>query len=166
MKRTLIILSMLGGVLLPSSCATIVSKSNYPLTIISEPSDATVTIKDKKDTEVFSGRTPATVQLNASSGFFGKGRYQIKIEKKGFDTKVIPVEAKLDGWYFGNILFGGFIGMLIVDPATGAMYKLDKEPIVVKLEKTTAVVNSKELRVYSLNQIPKEWHQYLVKISE
>lgn len=31
----------------------------------------------------------------------------------------------MDGWYIGNLLFGGLIGMLIVDPATGAMYKLD-----------------------------------------
>ena len=30
----------------------------------------------------------------------------------------------MDGWYIGNILFGGLIGMLIVDPATGAMYNL------------------------------------------
>lgn len=32
----------------------------------------------------------------------------------------------MDGWYWGNILFGGLIGMLAVDPATGAMYKLPK----------------------------------------
>lgn len=31
----------------------------------------------------------------------------------------------MDGWYMGNLLFGGFIGFLIVDPATGAMWKLD-----------------------------------------
>jgi hypothetical protein len=30
----------------------------------------------------------------------------------------------MDGWYIGNILFGGVIGFLIVDPATGAMWKL------------------------------------------
>jgi hypothetical protein len=31
----------------------------------------------------------------------------------------------MDGWYIGNILFGGLIGILIVDPLTGAMWKLD-----------------------------------------
>jgi len=30
----------------------------------------------------------------------------------------------MSGWYWGNILIGGLIGMLVVDPLTGAMYKL------------------------------------------
>ena len=30
----------------------------------------------------------------------------------------------MDGWYIGNIVFGGLIGWLVVDPASGAMWKL------------------------------------------
>lgn len=30
----------------------------------------------------------------------------------------------MNGWYIGNLLFGGIIGLLIVDPATGAMWTL------------------------------------------
>lgn len=36
---------------------------------------------------------------------------------------------RLSGWYFGNLVFGGLIGMLIVDPLTGAMYNLKPEKI-------------------------------------
>ena len=32
----------------------------------------------------------------------------------------------MDGWYIGHILFGGLIGFLIIDPATGSMWKLNE----------------------------------------
>jgi hypothetical protein len=60
--------------------------------------------------------------------------------KNGYDTKTVPVEFKLDGWYFGNILLGGLIGMLIIDPATGAMYKLETEFLNETLVQSTASV--------------------------
>ena len=39
----------------------------------------------------------------------------------------LSMSARLNAWYWGNILFGGLIGWLIVDPATGAMWKLKDE---------------------------------------
>jgi hypothetical protein len=33
--------------------------------------------------------------------------------------------STIDGWYWGNLLIGGIIGMVFVDPLTGAMWKLD-----------------------------------------
>ena len=38
-----------------SSCASIVSKSSYPISINSAPSEAKIVIKDKKGIEIFSG---------------------------------------------------------------------------------------------------------------
>ena len=43
---------------------------------------------------------------------------------------LVQIQGKLDGWYFGNLLFGGLIGMVIVDPITGAMYRLEKSYIL------------------------------------
>ena len=106
------------------------------------------------------------MKLKAGSGFFGKAHYQVKFTKDGYDTKTIPVNFKLDGWYFGNILFGGVIGMLIVDPATGAMYKLDTEFLNETLSKSTASIDTTELKVYAINEIPTEWSQHLVKVSK
>ena len=63
--------------ILLSSCASIVSKSSYPITINSAPSEAQIVIKDKKGVEIFSGQTPATLKLKSGSGFFGKARYQV-----------------------------------------------------------------------------------------
>src|SRR5436305_14092712 len=39
------------------------------------------------------------------------------------------VHATINGWYFGNLAFGGVIGMLVVDPLTGAMYTLEPDQI-------------------------------------
>ena len=35
----------------------------------------------------------------------------------------------MNGCYFGNVLFGGRIGLLAVHPATGAMYTLEPKGI-------------------------------------
>lgn len=70
------------------------------------------------------GVTPDQVTLNASAGFFDGETYQVAYRKEGFADKQSTIESTVDGWYWVNILFGGLIGMLIVDPATGAMYKL------------------------------------------
>lgn len=159
------ILALSGAFLLATSCASIVSKSNYPITINSTPSEAHITITNRSGIEIFSGNTPAALKLKASSGFFKKAQYQVKFEKTGYLSKTVPVEFKTDGWYFGNLLFGGFIGMLIIDPATGAMYKLKTEFINETLVQSTASIQSeKELKVYTLNDIPVEWKDHLEKI--
>ena len=153
-------------VLLASSCASIVSKSNYPISINSTPSEAKIVITDKNGQEVFSGNTPANLKLKAGSGYFSKAQYQVKFTKDGYETKTVPVVFKLDAWYFGNILIGGVIGLLIVDPLTGAMYKLDTDFLNETLLPATAQADSKQLEVYGLNEVPEQWKDHLVKISK
>lgn len=166
MKKTSII-ALSSMLLFATSCASIVSKSSYLIAINSTPSEAKISITDKNGIEFYTGQTPANLKLKAGSGFFGKARYQVKFEKAGYATKTVPVEFKLDGWYFGNILLGGLIGMLIVDPATGAMWKLETDFINETLVQSTLNIdNNNELKVYELNDIPTEWKEHLVKIKE
>jgi hypothetical protein len=166
MKAKLTIVLLTTIVLLSSSCASIVSKSNYAISINSSPSEAKISITDKRGVEVYSGNTPATIKLKSGSGFFGKAQYQVKFTKNGYDNKTVPVQFKLDGWYFGNILLGGVIGMLIIDPATGAMYKLDTEFLNETLSVSTASTNKEELKVLEINEIPSEWTNHLVMIEK
>lgn len=58
--------------------------------------------------------------LKAGSGFFRGERYVVTATLDG-ETGTATLTPGMDGWYIGNILFGGLIGILIVDPATGAM---------------------------------------------
>ncbi len=156
----------ISSILLLTGCASIVSKSNWPITINSSPSEAKISIKDKKGVEIYTGNTPATLNLKSGAGFFSKARYQVTFEKIGYDKKVVPVEFKLNGWYFGNIIFGGPIGLLIIDPATGAMFKLETEFLNETLTKSVANVDTKELKLLDINKIPTEWKNHLILVSK
>lgn len=135
MKKKLSFFVLLCSVLLFSSCASIFTKTSYPITINSEPNGAKVTIVNKEGKEVFSGKTPLSTKLDASTKYMSGERYTVTISKAGYEDNVSYVGAKIEGWYWGNILFGGLIGMLVVDPLTGAMFKTDTESINVTLDK-------------------------------
>jgi len=161
LKMTAIIMA---SVFLFSSCASIVSKSTYPLSINSSPSNAKVSITDKKGKEIYLGNTPATVKLKAGAGFFSKAEYQVKFSSPGYDDKIVPITFKLDGWYFGNLLLGGVLGMLIIDPATGAMWKIETEFLNETLSKSTASIDP-EMKIMNINEIPENWKTHLVRVN-
>ncbi len=156
----------ISSILLLTGCASIVSKTSWPISINSSPSEAKISIKDKKGIEIYTGSTPATLNLKSGSGFFSKARYQVTFEKAGYEKKVVPVEFKLNGWYFGNIIFGGPLGLLIIDPATGAMFKLETEFLNETLTKSVASVDTKELKLLDINNIPAEWKNHLILVSK
>ncbi len=160
-KINVIVLLTLGFGVLLSSCATIFTKSTYPLSINSNPI-AKISVTDKKGKEIYLGNTPATVPLKAGAGFFSKAEYQVKFTAPGYEEKIVPVTFKIEGWYFGNILFGGIIGMLIVDPATGAMWKLENKFLNETLAPLTT--STPELKVYNINNIPEDWISHLVVV--
>ena len=150
--------------LLFSGCATIFGKSAYPVSIRTTPAGATVSITDKKSKEVFKGTTPATVTLKSGAGFFSKAEYQVKLSAPGFGEQIIPVNYKLNGWYFGNLLIGGLLGMLIIDPATGAMWKLDTAPIDVTLTAPAVGISVPTLKIMDIKDVPASMKNNLVKI--
>ncbi|HAJ98720.1 MAG TPA: hypothetical protein DCM62_01715 [Bacteroidales bacterium] len=125
LKSVRMLLGLLICAMLLSSCASIVSKSIYPISIHSTPDQANILITDGIGQTIFQGKTPAIVPLSAGAGFFRRAQYQVTISHEGYKDRVVPVIFGIDPWYFGNIAIGGIIGMLIVDPATGAMWALE-----------------------------------------
>ena len=72
------------------------------------------------------------------------------------------VTAGLNGWYFGNILIGGLVGMLIVDPLTGAMYRM---PATIHVDATAlAQGESRSLTIASIETLSPEQRAKLVRI--
>jgi hypothetical protein len=106
-------------------CASILSDSTYPVTVSSNVEGARVKVTNKNGQIVHQGTAPTTVSLPASDGFFQSARYTVDFEKEGYLKTQATSQATMDGWYIGNIIFGGLIGLILVDPATGAMWKLD-----------------------------------------
>jgi len=152
--------------ILSIGCASIVSKSDYPVTFRSNPSQADIVITDKKGREIYRGKTPATLTLSASSGFFGASRFDIKASKDGFNDVSSSVTAGVDGWYFGNLLFGGLLGILIIDPATGAMYKLPSDHTLNLVEKDADSSSISGPRIVYTTDLPEELRKNLIPLVE
>jgi hypothetical protein len=128
--RTVLSLSLC----LSTGCASIVSSGPKTLPILSQPDDAMCEIVDvRTGTTIMKTRTPFTATLANDAGFFRNAKYRVKISKDGFVPREVPVEAGINGWYFGNVIFGGLLGILIVDPATGAMWKIHRDSVSVNL---------------------------------
>ncbi len=120
--------------LILSGCASIVSKSDYPISIRSTPADAELTITNiRTGAVVHQGRTPVTLTLSASDGYFRSASYRVEFERDGYYQTSRTIESRIDGWYIGNIVFGGLIGFLVVDPITGAMFRLSPRDLDVTL---------------------------------
>jgi hypothetical protein len=126
----LAVVAVVGG----SGCATIVAKSSQVVTVASVPPSASVSITNRAGRVVHSGSTPLTVTLKKGAGYFKPESYKLRFTKDGYQAREITIRGQVSGWYFGNILFGGLIGMIGVDPATGAMYKLQPDTVDAALE--------------------------------
>jgi len=167
MNERKILISMLIGctILMITGCASIVSKSSYPINISSQPEQADITIFDEKGRTVYTGKTPTTVTLEARAGYFQGKNYTIAFTKEGYAKYTAPIERSVDGWYIaGNCLFGGLIGWLFVDPATGAMWTLQKDINVTLSSQDSSGLNKSELRVVMLNDVPIPIRSKMVKV--
>lgn len=157
-KLSLLVVTMM--LLLPN-CATIVSKTNYPVKIVTEPNGATVSISNRKGIEIYKGSTPAFVMLKSGAGFFTPARYQVRINLEGYAESVVNITSSLNGWYLGNLLIGGLIGMVIVDPATGAMWRIDQKFLNVNLVPS----NQQALNIININDLPEGYKDHLIRIN-
>ncbi len=163
MKSYKNILIAIGGCLSLVSCASIVSSPNRMVTITSNPTGAEFVVKRNNGLSVSSGVTPATVTLNSSAGYFQPAKYVVEFKRKG-EIQSIPISASMNGWYVGNLFFGGLIGLLIVDPATGAMWKLD-DTVIATFQHTASVKDGfRELRVVHIDDVPLQVRGDLVAV--
>ncbi len=121
MRKTFLLAGLSITLLLPS-CASIVSGSKQNINFNSTPSGATVWVDD-----VNLGVTPVIAQLERI-----KKNQKVKIELQGYKPYELILNRKTNGWIWGNILFGGIIG-IIIDASSGAMYRLTPDQIEAQL---------------------------------
>jgi hypothetical protein len=111
-----------AALLVLSGCASIFNGKTQKITLKSAPDGATAVVTNGAGQSIHTGTTPVTLELNRGAGYFKSESYTVVLSKAGFVPKEVKLTATVSGWYIGNILFGGLIGMLAVDPVTGAMY--------------------------------------------
>jgi hypothetical protein len=156
----------MAGALLCSGCASILSESQYPVTINSHPDGATILVKDERGLQLYRGKTPTTLTLKSGEAYFHGKEYTVTFSKDGYEEQTAFVTKALDGWYIGNIVFGGLIGILIVDPLTGAMWKLSPKYLTVTLAEKVSAVDSDvpDVVVLSVDEVPEHLRQHLVRV--
>jgi hypothetical protein len=140
MLREITVAAVFGACTVLSGCATIVHNGPRSIPVTSSPPGAKVTIYDRSNKLVVTNTTPFVAQLPMKFGYFQPQNYRLEFEMPGHQNAVVNLESAVSGWYFGNLLFGGLIGMLIVDPLTGAMYNLTPEKIEQPLTPNQAQV--------------------------
>ncbi len=147
-----------------ASCASIVSKSEYPVSISSKPEGADISVTNRAKENVFVGKTPTTVVLKAGASFFKGEDYTVTFKKEGYTPHTAQIRRGVDGWYIaGNLFFGGLIGWLIVDPGTGAMWTLENLHIEMNPQSSSSIRN--ELHIVTIDEVPVRLHSEMVKIN-
>ncbi|MEO9849801.1 MAG: PEGA domain-containing protein [Reichenbachiella sp.] len=130
------------SIFLLSSCASIIHGPTQTVDFSSQPTGATIIIDGKEY-----GKTPHAIELRR------KGRekddksqkqvYDVQIELDRYYPYDLKVKREMDGWFLGNVLIGGLIG-IIIDASNGSMYKLTPDQIIAQMDKLTAMNNKTE----------------------
>ena len=147
-----------------AGCASIITGSHKKVTFKSTPEGATVTIVDKKGKTVAEGITPFTTKLRKGGPYFAGRRYTVQFAKEGYFDSKVELKSTMNGWYLGNLVFGGLLGLIIVDPLTGAVYTLPKE-VSTTLNQKTAQLDLPDLRIVHLEDVPSADLARLVRIN-
>ena len=115
----------MAAVLLLTGCATLFTGKSQEVTFRSEPEGATVTVTGK-----ILGRTPLTTMIP-------KDKNQVlTFELDGYKPFTTQLSTQLEGWFWGNIVIGGFFGST-TDSATGAMHHYSPDQYFVTLVSET-----------------------------
>ena len=110
-----------------SGCATILGGGGtQPVVISGPPSGSHVEIVNSAGVIVHSGVTPFTVTLSRGQGYFAPAVYTVRVTDAN-GPRELKLHGTINPWYFGNLVFGGLVGCVVVDPLTGAMWWLPKE---------------------------------------
>ena len=98
-----------------SGCATFVSDDHQSIVITSEPVGATCQVRQGEVLVGTVATTPGTILV-------GKSRHDIAIDctRPGYFPGAAVLEPHFQGWTFGNMLYGGTVGLL-VDTSSGAI---------------------------------------------
>ncbi len=114
----LLVVSVLGG-----GCGTILNGTRATVRVESRPPGATVNIYDRRGTLVTSDQTPCRLRLKRATGIFSAAAYRVRVETPGYVPMEFEVTPAMSGWFWGNIILGGVVGMA-VDPLSGGMWKM------------------------------------------
>jgi hypothetical protein len=129
------LMALIGTV---GGCATIVDGTHQSVSFNSTPDGATVMIDGRPV-----GKTPTMVSLEK------KEDQTLSFSKEGYKPLSMKLETRMDGWFWGNIVCGGFLGST-TDGLSGAVDEYSPGQYLVTLQpedtNTMATVPTNEAR--------------------
>lgn len=115
MWRAARLLVAIGLAAASSACASIVSETDSATYIETAPEKARCELHGQDFKRLV--ETPNSINLPAKAA-----PLTVSCRADGYKTTTATLDTKMDGWIFGNIIFGGIIGG-VVDAARGAGQK-------------------------------------------
>lgn len=103
-----------------ASCATITGRGTYHVPVDSVPAGAAVSYRGARV-----GVTPCTVVMSTQSS-------RITLQLDGYHDQVAEAGSSVNPMLFGNILFGGLVG-LAIDGVSGAGGQISETPMLIAL---------------------------------
>ena len=104
-----------------TGCASIICGTHQSIPVHSSPPGAAVSVNGEDK-----GTTPAVLNLKRNH------RHCVNVALDGYDPYEVTLRRTINGWTFGNIVFGGIPGFLI-DGIDGAFYAIKPSYIVIEL---------------------------------
>ena len=105
-----------------TNCATIVSSGFQQVRFTSEPDGARIFLDGAPI-----GRTPTAISIKTRSA------HGVKMTIEGRPDYFVSLERKINGWTFGNLIFGWIPGF-IIDAISGANFRLVPENVHADFE--------------------------------
>lgn len=137
MNRPLIA-SLIASTMTLTACASIMHGTSQDIGISSSPTNASVTIDNQTKAQ-----TPFVAKLSR------KDNHLIRIAADGFAPADLTLTRSTSGWVWGNIVFGGVIG-LAVDAMTGGLYNLTPNQLTSTLARQSATIDRSKDGIYVL----------------
>ncbi|MCH8550126.1 MAG: PEGA domain-containing protein [Balneolaceae bacterium] len=130
-------------------CGSIMHGSTQEVSVSSSPSNATVSVNGNT-----MGETPILLDLGR------KNTHLIEVSMDGYETYEQYLTRSTSGWVWGNIVFGGIIG-LVVDASSGGMYKLTPDQIRAEMQsqKSEAKISGDGLYLAIVLEPNEDWER-------
>lgn len=119
-----------------AGCASIMHGTSQDVGISSSPTGASVTIDN-----MAKAQTPFVASLSR------KDSHIIHLAADGYAPADLTLTRSTSGWVWGNIVFGGLIG-LAVDAMTGGLYNLTPDQLSATLAKQSASIAPSKAGIY------------------
>jgi uncharacterized protein YceK len=119
-----------------AGCATIMTGTKQQVGFSSTPSGGSVMVDNSEK-----GVTPVVLKLSR------KSNHTVKIAVPGYKPYEMTITRGTNGWVWGNLVFGGLIG-LVVDAISGGIYKLKPGQVEAVLAKEGASITKEGDVIY------------------